>query len=268
MKLKIGVVQFERKKSFKTNLKRFEFFVKKLASLGADIIVFPENFLSSSVEGRDFIHSGRKFEKLFSEIAKRYSVDLVAGSVIEKSWFGKKYNTCYYIDSSGKVLGKYRKVHLWHPEKRTISPGNKTEVIKTRFGNIGLIICWDLIFPEIFREMTKKNVEIVFCPSHWCYKDSGKGLEYDKNAEIKNVDATCVERVFEEEIILVYCNSAGKIKLTKGYDSSIGHSQISVPFKGVIKKLNHNHESFFIKQVDTSILKQAEKSYKIKEDLK
>ncbi len=115
--------------------------------------------------------------------------------------------------------------------------------------------------------MVKKGAEIIFCPSYWCYGDAGNSIKYDRNSEIKLVDSLCVGRAFENEIIFVYCNAAGKLNLGKYSDTLIGHSQIAVPFKGCIKKLDHNDEEMFIQEVDTAILKEAEEFYKIREDL-
>ena len=116
--------------------------------------------------------------------------------------------------------------------------------------------------------MAKKGVNIVICPSFWCYGDAGNGIKYDANSETKLVDSLCVGRAFENEIIFVYCNAAGKLQLDKFQDTLIGHSQIAVPFKGAIKKLDHNKEEMFIQEVDTAILKDAERVYKIRNDLK
>ena len=81
------------------------------------------------------------------------------------------------------------------------------------------------------------------------------------------MDSLCVARAFENGIILVYCNAAGRLNLGKYSDTLIGHSQITVPFKGCVKKLDHNKEEMFVQEVDTAILKVAEESYKIREDL-
>ena len=74
----------------------------------------------------------------------------------------------------------------------------------------------------------------------------------------------------ENEIAFVYCNAAGKLDLIKGkiriQDTLIGHSQISVPFKGCIKRLEHNKEEMFIQELDTSILNDSEVVYKIRKD--
>lgn len=268
MKVKIAVVQFAvRRHSFEKNMERAEKFIKRAAVEKSDIIVFPEDFLTGTL-GKEYVDDEKEARNFFQKLAKKYKIDIVPGSVVEKGIRDLKYNVTYYIDAKGRVKGEYRKIHLWLTERPYLSPGHKIEVFNTKYGRIGLIICWDLMFPEIFRKMAQKKVQIVICPSHWSYRDAGIGLKYDPHAEIKLIDSLCIERAFEEEIILVYCNSAGRDKIGKHMDVCIGHSQITVPFKGDIKKLDHNKEAMFIKDVNTKILKDAEKSYKIRKDLR
>ena len=268
MRVKIGLVQFESESSFEKNKVKAERFVKWAKERGADVVVFPENFISSSLVGGDFVDDKKELKKYFQVLAKRYSVDLVPGSVIEKNWLGKKYNVSYYINFDGRVLGRYKKVHLWSPEKSSIKPGNKSLVVNSRFGKVGLIICWDLIFPEVFRKMGRRGAKIVVCASHWSIEDAGRGMGYDRKSEEKLIDSACVDRAFENEIIFAYCNSAGKVRTKRGFEHCVGHSQVTEPFRGVVKKLNHNREKLIVVEVDTDILKDAEKSYKIKKDLK
>ena len=268
-KVKIAVVQFETKEdSLLDNLKRAEEFVKKASKKRANIIVFPENFLSHPInENKEFIDKEGKARSELQKIAKTHKIDIVCGTILEREKDGKNYNISYYIDSSGEIKAKYKKIHLWYPEKPEISPGHKIKVFDTKYGKIGLIVCWDLIFPEIFRRMANKGAQIVICPSHWCYGDAGKGIKYDKNSEAKLVNSLCTERAFENEIILAYCNTAGKLKNKNFTDVSIGRSQITEPFKGAIKKFHHNKEGMLMKEVDTKILKDAESVYKIKKDM-
>lgn len=269
MKLKIAVVQFEIKQfSSEENLKKAEKYIKKASQLKVNIIVFPEDFVTGPLVGKkEYADSKNEYRKYFQQLAKKYSISIVPGSIIEQDNTGL-YNTTYFIDESGKSKAKYRKVNLWHPERHYLNPGNKVPVFNTKFGKIGLMICWDLIFPEIFRKMTKKGVQIIICPSYWCFGDAGKGIKYDLNSEIKLVDSLCVGRAFENGVVFVYCNAAGKLKVGKIKDTLIGHSQITVPFKGALKKLNHNKEEMFIQEIDTSILKDSESVYKIRKDLK
>ncbi len=231
MKFKIAVVQFEIKQfSPEENLKKAEEFIKKAAFSKAQIVVFPEDFITGPIEGkREFADSKNKYRNYFQHLAKKYKIDIVPGSVIEEDKYGL-HNTTYYIDSNGKIKSRYRKVNLWHPERKHFVPGHEVPIFNTKFGKIGLTICWDLIFPEIFRKMAKKGVNIVICPSYWCYGDAGNGIKYDANSEIKLVDSLCVGRAFENEIIFIYCNAAGKLRLDKFQDTLIGHSQIAVPF--------------------------------------
>jgi len=272
MKIKIAVVQFEIKQfSPSYNIKKAERYIVEASSAGADIIVFPEDFITGPIEGKiEFADPEHNYIKYFQNLAKKHKIDIIPGSIIEKSKSGI-YNTAYYIDFNGKIKSMYRKINLWHPERSYINPGNKVKVFNTRFGKAGLIICWDIIFPEVFRKMSKEGVELVFCPSYWCYGDNGIGVKHDKNSEIKLIDSLCVARAFENEIIFIYCNPAGKLDLRIGKnrikDKLLGRSQISVPFKGSIKKLKHSREKMFIQEVDTSILLDAEKVYKIRKDL-
>lgn len=260
MKVNIAVVQFKAKKSSEEeNIKRAEKFIKRAAALKADLIVFPEDFVSRATPDKVEFLNSKKNLKCFQELAKKYEIDIVPGSFIQKDGL-KSYNTTYYIDSKGKILSKYRKIHLWITEKKEMKPGREISVFKTKYGKIGLIVCWDLMFPEIFRRMRKKGVQIVICPAYWCYEDAGKGVKYDKNSEVKLIDALCIERAFEEEIALIFCNASGEYLK----ENLIGHSQITVPFKGAIKKFNHNKEGMFIQEIDTSILIDAENAYKIR----
>jgi len=269
MKLKIAVVQFAVKEFCpEHNLQRAEKFIKKASASKAQIIVFPEDFVTGPIEKKkQFADTDNRYRSHFQVLAKKYKIDIVAGSIVEKESSGQYHNITYYIDAKGEVKGKYQKNNLWHTEKGHFTPGTEATICNTRYGKIGLTICWDLAYPEIYREMFKKGVDIVISPSYWCYGDAGKGLKHDKNSEINLVDAFCVSRAIESEVIFVYCNTAEKFGFNSFKDSSIGHSQITVPFKGALKKLKHNKEAMFIQEVDTNILKDAEKAYLIKKDL-
>ena len=121
------------------------------------------------------------------------------------------------------------------------------------------------MFPEVFRAMVRQDVDIVICPSYWCFEDAGEGIKHDANAEIKLVNALCVTRAFENEVVLVYANAANYEGIE---EHLIGRSQITVPFKGALKLLDHNQEAMILQEVDTAILQDAEKSYEIRKDLK
>lgn len=266
---RIAVVQFEIKQfDPDANLAKAEKFIRE-ASSKADIIVFPEDFVTGpTMRKKEFVDFDGKYLTHFQKLAKRYSIAIVPGSIIEGDEYGGWYNTTYYIDKKGKVKGRYRKVNLWHPERYSLTPGNQYTVFNTEFGKIGLIICWDLIFPEIFRRMLLRGVNIVICPSFWCKSDAGIGIKHNPNSEQVLVNSLCQARAFENEIVMVYSNAAGNFTASKSKDELIGQSQIAIPFKGNLKSLEHNREEMFIQEVNLQVLNDAERVYKIREDLK
>lgn len=271
MKFKIAVVQFKiNQYQPEKNLQKMEDFIKQ-ASKKADIIIFPEDFLNGGLNDHEivkFADSKGKYKKIFQTLAKKYKIDIVAGSVIERNRIGN-FNVCYYVSSTGKIKGKYKKINLWLTERKRIVPGTEISVFNTKFGKIGLAICWDLIFPEIFRKMVKKGASIIFCPSLWYKGKEFKPYEkYNPNVEKDHVNALCKARAIENNIIFVYANAVGNLKTSDGnFDKAIGQSQITAPIKGVLHKLKEKEE-MFIQEVDTTVLKDAEKAYKIRKDLK
>lgn len=264
---KIAVVQFSIEQfNPQHNLIRAEQFIAN-ASTTNDLIVFPEDFILGPLSGQnEYADYHKQYIAHFQKLASKYHIDIVPGSIIEGDSNGL-FNTTYYIDQSGEIRGTYRKVNLWLPERSYITPGSNISVFDTRFGRVGLIICWDLMFPEVFREMVKEKVEIVICPSYWCYEDAGRGLLHDLDSEVKLVNALCITRAFENEIVLVYVNAAGRPIADEKSETLIGQSQITVPFKGVLKSLNHNKEEMISQEIDTSILADAEEAYEIRKDL-
>ena len=269
MAVKIAVVQFAIQQFVPLeNLRKAEQFIKEAASQQAQIIVFPEDFVTGPLSGNNaFADYEGRYVKHFQELALQYSIDIVPGSIIEGDSTGL-YNTTYYIDRSGAIQGRYQKVNLWLPERSYITAGTGMPVFNTSYGKMGLIICWDLMFPEIFRAMLRQDVDIVICPSYWCFEDAGEGIKHDAKAEIKLVNALCVSRAFENEVVLVYANAAGSANFEGIEEHLIGRSQITVPFKGALQLLDHNKEAMFIQEVDTAILQDAEQSYEIRKDLK
>jgi len=250
------------------NLAKAEQRIREAVTQHAQIIVFPEDFITGPLSGnKEYVDYEGRYVQHFQQLAVQYAIDIVPGSIIEGDATGL-YNTTYYIAKTGEILGQYRKVNLWLPERSYIAPGDKHPVFATAYGKAGLIICWDLMFPEVFRTMVKENVELVICPSYWCFEDAGEGLKHDANAEVTLVNALCVTRAFENELILVYANAAESENSDGAEEHLIGRSQITVPFKGAIAHVDHNQAAMFVQEVDTAILRDAEKSYEIRSDLR
>lgn len=118
----------------------------------------------------------QKYLQAYQALAKELHICLVPGTIVErhvvKTDTGDEqvrlYNTAYFISHDGQILGSYRKKNIWHPERPylTSSGHDPHEVFDTPVGKIGMLICWDLAFPEAFRELIAKGAEIIIIPTY------------------------------------------------------------------------------------------------------
>lgn len=105
---------------------------------------------------------------MLSEMARRLAITVVGGSYLQKSQ-GRHYNTCLVFGPDGELLGTYSKVHLFHApdfqESRFVEAGTHFTVIETELCTIGIIICYDIRFPELLRTLVLKGADVIFCPA-------------------------------------------------------------------------------------------------------
>ncbi len=254
------------------NLKGAELLMERAHEEACDIICFPEYFLTGppDKESLKFAEEipGRLTEKLCA-LAKKYGLHVVMGTIIEVD-DGHYYNTSTLIDDTGKIIGKYRKVKLWADERSYIDSGDELPIFRTKFGKIGLTICWDLAFPEITKELALKGAEIVFCPSFWLLEDKYGFLKSaaekrkipSTDTESVFVDACAPARAIENEVVFVFVNACGKFR-GKNF---IGRTQIAAPFAGRVAWAEENKEKLVIGEMDLYFTKLAEETYKIKRD--
>jgi predicted amidohydrolase len=142
---------------------------------GADLIVLPELW---NVGFRSFDKFREESETLegetisrIAEKARELNAYIMAGSIVERDG-DDLYNTAVMLDRSGDVIGTYRKIHLvirkGSEEIKYIKPGREVVGIPTELGTIGIGICYDLRFPELYRKMVvEKGVEIILQPAAW-----------------------------------------------------------------------------------------------------
>lgn len=176
MKTKLALIQMSMTDRLEENLKKAMDFVRQAAEQGANIIQLPELFenlyfcqeqlphlfsLANSVEGHPFLSK-------FQQLAKELNVVLPI-SFFEKS--GPAYfNSIAMIDATGELLGVYRKTHIpdgpWYQEKYYFNPGDTGfKTWKTKFGSIGVGICWDQWFPECARSMVLQGADLLLYPT-------------------------------------------------------------------------------------------------------
>jgi predicted amidohydrolase len=156
----IAVAQVEINDNLAKNVIKTLNFIDKAASNNADIVCFPESCL-----GEDFLNIKCNELKQIQKKCKEKRIYCILGAHIKE--FNKIYNSAILINRKGKIQYIYRKKHLFPGlDLEETYPGKSTQVIKTDFGTIGIIICWDFAFPEDIKKLSKKGAQILFCPSY------------------------------------------------------------------------------------------------------
>jgi predicted amidohydrolase len=249
-----------------SNLQRAEACLSAAAQQKADVVVFPELFLTGPLMNRlDLADAKGAYRDIFRGWARRHGVDLVAGTVVEK--VGRRFfNVCYYVDRRGRVLARYCKRNLWLTEKHWVTPGREVVTAATRWGIVGLSICWDLAFPEVYRDLLHCGARLIVCCACWSREDAGPGLQRNRNAEAIFIDSCTTARAVENEAAVVFCNVAGGWQGRTKTLHSIGHTQAALPFLGAVAKISHGKEAVLLADLDLTILDEAEQAYEIKKD--
>lgn len=147
---------------------------------------------------------------------------------------GVPFNSAVLIDREGNVAGVYDKQHLWALERFYFRGGNGTPVFQTDFGTIGIMICYDMGYPEVARMLALQGAQIVLGPSAWC--------EPDHDVWDINVPA----RALENTVFLCAVNRYGKEQdLYMG-----GHSKVCDPRGRVIAELTDEGEGVLNVDID------------------
>jgi predicted amidohydrolase len=153
-------------KSSQENLIQFSKFIDNASKQGADIVCLPEGITLVGTTN-DYISASERVPgpttEFLGKIARQHKLYIVAG-ILEKTG-DTVFNTAVLLDRNGNLVGKYRKVSLPQEEiDGGITPGNSFPVFDTDFGKIGLMICWDVTFPEPARALAQQGAEIIFLP--------------------------------------------------------------------------------------------------------
>ncbi|XXG96147.1 hypothetical protein Hte_002426 [Hypoxylon texense] len=254
------------------NFAKAESFIRNAAREGCNLAVLPEYHLTSWVPDepgfRESCADSAQYLKKYQELAKELNICIVPGTIVEPHG-DALHNIAYFLSSNGEILGRYQKKNLWHPERRhLVSSAQEPHVaFDTPLGRVGLLICWDLAFPEAFRELISDGAQIICIPTFWSTKDvSDEGYALNPDGEVLFLNSTLISRAFENTCAVVFANAGGPPD--KGEDTSFaGSSQVSVPHIGSLGKMGRS-EGCSIVNLDMNVLKIAEDNYKVREDMK
>ena len=209
-------------------------------------------------------------------MAAEHRICIVPGTIVEahqdeKDAEQRLLNVAYFIDDKGQVLSRYQKKNLWHPERAHLesSMHDAHDAFDTPLGKVGMLICWDLSFPEAFRELISKGAKIIIIPTFWTLVDcSDYGLAKNPNSEILFLESAVTARAYENTCCVVFVNAGGPAgKGDKG--SYAGLSRVALPFVGAKgeETMRTGDEGMSIVDVDMEIVEEGEKNYGVRADL-
>lgn len=174
----VAAIQLDSKDNKEENLQNAIFFIEEGVRRGAKLIAMPEQMSyvgNDSAANAEEIPNGPTF-KLMSEQAKKHKVWLHCGSIYEKNNIDPRpYNTTMVINPEGELVAKYRKIHMFDvnikdgpsvKESDRVCPGNEIVTVDTKeVGHLGLSICYDIRFGELYRIMALEGTQIFFTPA-------------------------------------------------------------------------------------------------------
>ena len=175
--VRVAAIQMASGPNVSANLAEAEQLIDLAVDAGAQLIVLPEFFCIMAMKDADVLkvreaEGSGPIQNFLAKMAKKHQVWLIGGSIpLEAEAANKVRNSCLVYDDRGKLVARYDKIHLFgldlgnerYQEANLMEPGDKVVVVITPFGRIGLSICYDLRFPELYRAMP--DVDIIVVPS-------------------------------------------------------------------------------------------------------
>ncbi len=250
-KIKLALAQISSKRENKSNnLFKIEKLTLKAKQQGAELIIFPEMSLTGYVlldEVYELAETipGPSTQKI-EDLAKKTGMHIVFGmpELSEKSR-ATVFNTAVCYGPQG-LLGKYRKMYLpthsVFEEKRYFRPGYEVAAFPTELGNIGLTICYDVFFPEVYRLTRLKGAQLLIC------------ISASPAVRRSYFEILTSARALENTAFLAYVNLAGVEDGLQFW----GGSRLVGPTGDVLAKAKYDEEDFLVCEVDFADLTTAE----------
>ncbi len=246
-KFNIALIQSDVTESKEKNLKNAEKLVMDAAESGADLAVLPEMFICpyNSKRFPEFAEpsNGPSAERL-ARLAEKAGLYFIAGTVPEIDDERRIYNTSYIFSSDGSLAGKHRKIHLFDinieggisfKESEALSPGKTATIVETPWGRIGIAVCFDLRFAELFRFMADEGAHTIVVPG-----------AFNMTTGPAHWELTFRMRAVDNQVFMAGCAPARNREA--GY-ISWANSIITDPWGRVLEKLG-TEESILLHEID------------------
>ena len=234
------------------NFKKAEALVRQAVSKGVDTVVLPETwnigFFPKDKLSELADCDGQRTRSVFGPLAKALNVNIVAGSFVNRKADGI-YNTAMVFNRSGECVAEYDKTHLFSPmgEDKYFNKGDHRCTFTLDGLKCGLIICYDIRFPELTRTMAVGGLDILFVVSQWPL------------VRVPHLDALTKARAIENQMFVVCCNSAGKA----GETVYGGNSSVNDPWGVTLVHAKGSDEEIIFAECDTTVLKGIRESINV-----
>lgn len=178
---RVAAIQMASGPNVDANLNEVGKIIADVVKAGAGLIVLPENFAFMGINESDIVKVAEspgtgKIQNFLSDQAAKHKVWLVGGTLpLKADNPGRVKAACMVFNEKGEQIARYDKIHLFdvelvdsnetYAESKTIEPGNEVVVVDSPFGQLGLAICYDVRFPEMFRAMLQKGAQLFAIPS-------------------------------------------------------------------------------------------------------
>ena len=253
-KIKIAAIQMSTVADKMENVRTVKTYLEKIKDENPDFVILPEMFCCPYQTENFPIYAEKEGGPVWQQLsgyAKQYGIYLIGGSMPEKDAEGNVYNTSYIFDREGKQIGKHRKVHLFDidvkggqtfKESDTLTAGDSDTVFDTEFGKIGVMLCFDIRFPELSRMMVNDGAKVIFVPA-----------AFNMTTGPAHWELSFRTRALDNQIYMVGCAPARDV--SAGY-ISWGHSIVTDPWGRVTGMLDEN-EGILLAELDMDYEEQV-----------
>ena len=237
-KLRLAVLQIRTETDYDQTMEKAHRMLAEAAAGGADIAVLPEMFACPYDRAFFKLFAARGHEETVAALAawaREFGLILVGGSVPEREG-DKLYNTAFVCDAQGRQLARHRKVHLFDVdlpgmcfhESHTFTPGKEVTTFETPFGTMGLAVCFDLRFPELFRAMAVRGAKMIFLPA-----------QFNLTTGPAHWELSLRSRAVDNELFMVGASAARSVGFS--YECW-GHSTVADPLGAVIASCDETEQ--------------------------
>ncbi|HMR43025.1 MAG TPA: bifunctional GNAT family N-acetyltransferase/carbon-nitrogen hydrolase family protein [Saprospiraceae bacterium] len=259
--VRLGIVQWQMRpyKDWKDLMQQAEYFIDALSGYKSDFALFPEFFNAPLMAEFNHLHEPEAIRKLaeytppilkeFAHLAISYNINIITGSMPELV-NGQLYNVGYLCKRNGKVE-RYEKLHVTPDEERVwaMKGGSGLQTFDTDCGKIGILICYDVEFPELSRLLADEGMEILFVPF---LTDTQNGFSRVRH---------CAQaRAIENECYVAIAGSVGNLPNVHNMDIQYAQSMVFTPCdfpfptNGLKAEATPNTEMILIADVDIDLL--------------